>query len=75
MLHLKGKCEESIFTELRQKINEFLSILEGYQWRPSKPDASHHEFVEDLVNFLRSTIVALDLYNRELAKQCYLTTF
>eukprot|EP00347_Sterkiella_histriomuscorum_P017453 403349310 len=75
MNHFKIKCEESIFTELRQKISDFLSILEGLQWRPKKPDNTHHEFVEDLVMFLRSTIVNLDQQNKELAKQCYLTTF
>ena len=75
MTQFKIKCEESIFTELRQKISDFLSILEGLQWRPKKPDWKHHDFVEDLVSFLRSTIVILDLQNKELSKQCYLTTF
>ncbi|CDW87391.1 exocyst complex component 6 isoform 2 [Stylonychia lemnae] len=75
MNHFKIKCEESIFTELRQKINDFLSIFEGLPWRPKKPDGNNHEFVEDLVLFLRSTIVNLDYQNKELAKQCYLTTF
>ena len=48
-MNFKTKCEESIFTELRQKISDFLSILEGLQWRPKKPDSKHHDFVEDLV--------------------------
>jgi hypothetical protein len=71
---LKSKCEETIFTELRSKINEFLSIVEGLQWRPKKPDPKPHDFVEDMVNYLRSTIGCL-LENRELAKLCYLTAF
>ena len=75
MINLKAKCEESIFLELRQKINEFLSILEGLEWKPKKPELRHHDFVEDLVSFLRSTIVMMDVSNRELARQCYLITF
>lgn len=68
MVTLKTKCEESIFTELRQKINEFLSIIEGLDWKPKKPLETHHDFVEDLVAFLRSTIVTLDVSNRDLAR-------
>jgi len=73
--NFRSKCEESVFTELRQKINDFLTILEGLAWKPKRPDPKHHDFVEDLVQFLRSTIVALDIYNKDLAKQCYLITF
>ncbi len=47
--NLKFKCEDTIFSELRQKINDFLSIIEGLQWRPKKPEGKPHEFVEDLV--------------------------
>ena len=75
MGNLKAKCEETIFTELRQKINEFLSIVEGLQWRPKRPEIKPHDFVEDLVLFLRSTIVELGRWNPYLARMCYLTTF
>jgi hypothetical protein len=68
MINLKTKCEESIFGELRDKISEFLGIIEGLDWRPKKPLAIHHDFVEDLVSFLRSTIVTLDATNRDLAR-------
>mmetsp|Transcript_17111 Transcript_17111/g.16331 ORF Transcript_17111/g.16331 Transcript_17111/m.16331 type:complete len:190 (+) Transcript_17111:927-1496(+) len=75
LIQFKTKCEESIFTELRQKINEFLSILEGLDWCPKIPLNSHHDFIGDLVAFLLSTIVTLDVSNRELARQCSLVTF
>lgn len=73
MATLRAKSEDSVFGELRQKISDFLSILEGYQWRPKKPEAAHHEFVEDLASFLRSTLAALQ--NKDLARQCYLVAF
>jgi hypothetical protein len=47
--NLKFKCEDTIFSELRQKINDFLSIIEGLQWRPKKPEGKPREYVEDLV--------------------------
>ena len=57
MLDLKKKTEDSIFTEFKLKINEFLTIVEGLDWAPKKPESHHHDFVEDLVSFIRSTIV------------------
>jgi hypothetical protein len=49
-----------------------LSIVEGLNWKPKKPETKHHEFIEDLIQFLASTLSSLQ---PELSRACYLTAF
>ena len=57
MNDLKKKCEDSIYAEFRFKINDLLSTVEGIDWAPKKPESQNFNFVEDLVSFLRSTLM------------------
>ncbi|TNV74389.1 hypothetical protein FGO68_gene683 [Halteria grandinella] len=70
---LRAKGEESIATELRQKLNDFLTIVEGLQWRPKKFNNTHHaDYIDDMLAYLRSTVSCLPV---DLQRPSYTIAF
>ena len=56
-------------------MDEILGIAEGLQWRPKRPETKAHDFVEDLIAYVRSIAGVLQEQNLELARVAYLTAF
>eukprot|EP01016_Furgasonia_blochmanni_P017142 TRINITY_DN2002_c0_g1_i6.p1 TRINITY_DN2002_c0_g1~~TRINITY_DN2002_c0_g1_i6.p1 ORF type:complete len:325 (-),score=68.23 TRINITY_DN2002_c0_g1_i6:139-1113(-) len=71
---IKYKCEENIHESLNEKIELFVQMLGDVKWMPSAPNSQHHDCMEDLVNYMQSTLYAMKIilpdYTRTLA---YLT--
>lgn len=73
LTQLRVKCEETIASELRAKLNDFLSIMEGLQWRPKKFNTHHHsEYLDDMLQYLRSTVGCLPM---DLQRTSYTVAF
>jgi len=58
--------------QLEKKLNEYIKLLEGMVWNMAELPKGHHEFFEDMINWLKSSLGNMEILNKQLAVDNYL---
>ena len=68
----RNDYEEAIAKEVEKNLDKFLNLLEGIDWATHSIPQGHHEYIEDMIDWLKNNMSNIELLNKNLAIETYL---
>eukprot|EP00830_Metopus_es_P014961 TRINITY_DN4152_c0_g1_i2.p1 TRINITY_DN4152_c0_g1~~TRINITY_DN4152_c0_g1_i2.p1 ORF type:complete len:626 (+),score=111.22 TRINITY_DN4152_c0_g1_i2:503-2380(+) len=71
---LKNDHEEAISKQIEKKLDYFLGLFEGIDWKVKVVPKGHHVYIEEMVNWLKNNLASMEILSKTLAVESYLNS-